>query len=188
VNDQLELNWEGPFNLRDFVRDQGLERRFSCPGVYIWIEGLPSGGARLSYVGKASGSPTLVQRQRQHYANMIGGLYTIPREFRDSGNDWIPDLSRSDVAEVILYRAQFDQVIDEAFEYSNACEVYLAPLNSADEAKRVERQLLYDLQPSGTTWGKKSPPSSPISIIHTNTNWASPEIKRDLSTESVKFA
>lgn len=157
---------------RDFVADDRLEAEFSRPGVYIWIEETAI-GHHLSYVGRAGGSPSLFQRQRQHYANMIGGLYTIPKEYRSEDHDWVPNWSDSDVADVLLNPHRFHKLVGDGFAYAEKCQIYLATLNSLDEAKLVERQLLYDLRPTGTKWGLSTPPSSSVSITHINALWAS---------------
>ena len=184
----LNLFWEGPYRLRDFIRSNELKERFSCAGVYIWIDKLPDGSERLSYVGKAGGRPSLHHRQQQHYANMVGGLYTIPKEYRQSNEAWVPNWSLPTVAEVILDREKYQKVIDEGFAYEAACQVYLATLDSADESKIVERQLLYDLQPSSTSWGTKSAPNSPIDIVHIDANWATQAIRSDLPDGRARFA
>ena len=158
---ELALTWQGPFKLSDFIGNPELERQFGCPGVYIWIEKLEKAD-RLSYVGRAKGSRTLCQRQKQHYANMIGGLYTIPHEFYAADCDWVPDWSRQDIYTVLLNPEEFHKLVDAGFAYADACEVHLCGLTSGNEAQQIERQLLYDLQPTGTTWGTRTPPGNPI--------------------------
>lgn len=119
---------------------------------------------------------------------MIGGLYTIPQEYRQSNEDWVPNWSLPTVAEVILDRKKFQKVIDEGFAYEAACQVYLAALDSADLSKIVERQLLYDLQPHSTSWGTKSEPHSPIDIVHIDATWATEAIRSDLPAGRARFA
>ncbi|MEX2257288.1 MAG: hypothetical protein WD672_01140 [Woeseia sp.] len=171
----INLDWLGPFPLQDFFTVNELKRKFAVPGVYIWIEDTPT-GEHLSYVGKASGSPPLFIRQQQHYANMIGGLYTIPKCYRSADFDWVPDWSKSDVAETLLDSDRFHQVVDDAFAYASHCAIYLAVLESAGQTKLIERQLLYDLQPTGTRWGKSTLPGVPLSITHHNAIWATAPI------------
>ena len=171
----FRLDWRGPYSLRDFIADSGLKAEFNCPGVYVWTEET-SDGPRLSYVGKAGGSPSLAVRQQQHYSCMIAGLYTIPKEFRKVDQDWIPKWSDPDVAGVLLDSNRFHDLVDDGFAYAARCTVYLACLKSLAEAKSVERQLLYDLQPTGTRWGLSTPPSTHIDISHVNAAWATEEV------------
>ena len=184
---EVRLTWKGPYKLRDFFGNPDLDRTFSCPGVYIWIERKGSDEC-LSYVGKASGSPTLARRQRQHYAFGIGGLYTIPSEFRKMAKErWVPDWSKPDVYEVLLERSRFHMLVDDAFNYIDACDVHLARAASGGEAKLIERQLLFDLQPTGTKWGCRSPPGYPIRLVHRRATWASAAIRHQLEGRNVAF-
>lgn len=169
--ENCKLNWRGPYQIGDFVIDDALEVEFNEPGVYIWIEETAT-GHHLSYVGRAGGSPSLFHRQRQHYANMVGGLYTIPKEYRSEDRDWKPDWSDPDVARVLLNPERFHKLVDDGFTYSKNCYIYLSTLNSLGDAKLIERQLLYDLKPTGTKWGVATPPSSPVLITHSNALWA----------------
>ncbi len=140
-SEQLVVEWDGPHSLSAFIAEPGLRERFDKPGVYLWIETLPNGTCRLSYVGRATGRPSLWKRQMQHYASMVGGLYTIPKEFRADGKAWVPDWTKPETASTLLDRSKFAAVIEDAFRYAAACQVYLWVVPSGTDVRIVERNL-----------------------------------------------
>jgi hypothetical protein len=184
---RYRLVWEGPFGLTEFLEHPELVDRFSCPGVYLWIQRMAHGDV-LNYVGKAGGRPTLYARQVQHYVHLIGGLYTIPGEFRHSGEDWIPDWRKSDVSAILLNPERFHELVGEAFGCARSYSIHLARLDGSEEAKAVERQLLFDLQPTGTSRGTGSPPDAPVEIVHADATWATEQIRETLDDQRVRFA
>jgi hypothetical protein len=186
MSEEIVLRWDGPHCLRDLFGNDHLKQKFSCPGVYLWIQQY-NGHQTLNYVGKASGSPTLYHRQLQHYQYFIGGLYTIPNEFRKCGKDWVPDWNKEEVYSVLLDKSKFLDVVNEAFDCINAYSVHMAKLATAGEAKAIERQLLFDLKPTGTKWGCSTPPAVPIKIVHSNATWATEQIRNHLHGRQIQF-
>lgn len=176
----LTIDWKGPFRLKDFFVDDLVKSEFNQPGVYLWVEDLPDGTDRLSYVGKAAGSPSLTKRQQQHYTNMISGLYTIPCEYRDSHEVWIPQWDRPEVADVILDPGKYKKLVEEGFRYAAACRIYLYP--TASNVATLERNLLFVLKPTGTKQGTITEPSQRLTIEHRNPHWLSASISERVKT------
>jgi hypothetical protein len=184
--EQVVVEWDGPYSLSAFIGDTALKERFDKPGVYIWIETLPDGTCRLAYVGRATGRPTLWKRQMQHYAYMVGGLYMIPKEFRADGTAWVPDWTRLETARTLLDRPKFAAVIDDAFRYAAACQVYLWVVPPGTDVRIVERNLLYDFKPTSTDWGKGSSPGCRLTLCHRSPRWLTPEIRAQVRRD-VRF-
>ena len=153
------------------LTDLAIREQFCLPGVYIWVETLPTGKRQLSYVGKATLSTTLWGRHLQHYASLVGGLYSIPKEFGDGTNHWVPDWSKRDVASIMLEESLFLKVVEAGFKRAVATEIYLCPLSGEVDLAAIERQLLYELKPSGTKRGTMSPPKVGLEIEHQNIPW-----------------
>ncbi len=183
---EIKLRWEGPYCFRELFGNEHLKQWFSSPGVYLWVQN-HNNFQTLHYVGKAGGKPSLYTRQLQHYQYFIGGLYTIPGEFRKSVKDWVPDRNKEEVYSVLLDKSKFIEVVEEAFDCINSYSIHMAKLATASEAKVVERQLLFDLQPTGTRWGCSSPPAVPIRIVHSNATWATEQIRNHLRGRQVHF-
>lgn len=180
----VTLEWHGPHLLSEFPRRRELGAEFNVPGVYLWIEELPSvAGKRLSYVGKASGKPTLYARQLQHYAFTVGGLYMIPGELRKDRTKWAVDWAKPECVAVMLDEEQFIGVVRDGFRLAAASAVYLAPYRG-DDLGVIESNLLYALQPTGTDRGTKYPPKTRVEIRHTKaTSWICPDTRRQFKEE-----
>ena len=86
----VDLFWSGPFRFADFIRSPRDFELFRSAGVYLWVEE-QTDQARLSYIGKVTGKPSLLQRQQDHYSNIIGARWNIPAEYRDKLREWIPN-------------------------------------------------------------------------------------------------
>jgi hypothetical protein len=179
----VNIEWEGPWRLRDFFGNDVLRERFSCAGVYLWIQH-HDGLEELNYVGKASGSPTLYKRQLEHFRDCIGGRHHLPKPFRPIGTAWIPDPTTQACYSVLLDPTRFHGLIDDAYVMIDTFKVYLARTavfpDPKKSAKLIERQLLFDLQPVGTGWGLGSPPSELVEIIHHNATWLTEPIEAHL--------
>lgn len=182
----VTLEWHGPYPLSAFPRRSELGIQFNVPGVYLWVEDLPNQvGKRLSYVGKASGKPTLYARQLQHYAYTVGGLYMIPREYRDERTKWAVDWKRPECVSVMLDEEQFIRVVRDGFRLAAATAVYLAPYRDGDLGV-LEANLLYALQPTGTDRGTRYPPKTRLEVLHTGaTLWICPDTRRQFKEESL---
>lgn len=162
---EIELTWDGPYKLSDFMSDGELRKHYDYPGVYLWLEDYGD-DSRISYVGRATGKPTLARRQMQHYAYTVSGLYSIPREFRRNRTEWIPDWTKPDVAGVLLDKEKYLELIDDAFRYSSIIDVYLFRALNGENVHALERILLYSLQPTGTKWGTLTKPNPELKLIH----------------------
>jgi len=184
---QIKLFWKGPYEFHQLINDDSIRKEYQVRGVYIWILHHKSDEKKeLYYVGRASGKPNLWQRQWQHYKNYIGGIYDIPGEFRKSGEYWSNDVNDK-ARNVILDKRKFLELVSEAFDFTKYLKIFLCPLKEEDpqHIKIVERNLLYDLQPTGTTGGKESEPSNRLKISHRNATWATEEIRRKLKERVV---
>jgi hypothetical protein len=134
------------------------------PGVYIHVDHRTS---RVAYVGKSNASTGLLERQREHYSMLVGGRYLIPDSPVDPGSfHWTPDRRKEEYLRTILDRNEFKRIVDHAFDYAEKVRIYLSPLHSSDDAKIVERELLFACKPLDTTWGTKSPPHQRIDLKH----------------------
>ena len=177
----LRIEWEGPFRIIDFLINQKyLKENFRFPGVYIHTTMYPDGTEKLTYVGKATGSPSLFIRQQQHYASLIGGLYQIPKEFRTSDIDWIPNWEKHEAEKILTNKDAFKVLIDECYNYAQARNVFLAVNKWGYSVKEIERNLLYDLNPIGTNYGTKTRTNNPIDIIHVNALWKNEHISKQI--------
>lgn len=181
---EMIMDWEGPYKLSDFFTNSALKQKYRKPGVYIWIEELPD-EKRLSYVGRATGRPTLEKRLQDHYANCVGGLYTIPKEFRRSGVAWIPDWNVEDTIATLLSLNKLLTIVEDGFRYASVCHIYLWPATPDTDVKLIERNLLYDLKPTGTIWGTKSVPANRINIRHRSPHWLCKEIRERINNDSL---
>lgn len=182
---EIIMEWDGPYKLSDFFMDPVIKQKYDKPGVYLWTEELPDGKRRLSYVGRASGKPSLWKRHQEHYVNFVGGQYTIPTEFRRSGKAWIPDWAIEETASTLLSLDYFVEIIKEGFHYALALNTYLWPATPDADVSLIERNLLYDLQPTGTNWGTKSFPKNRINIRHKSPHWLCKDIREHINNDSL---
>lgn len=178
IDGTIELPWFGPFSFRDFIEASERVKDFHVPGVYLWVE-TGEDGERISYVGKASGRPNLLQRQQDHYTNYIGGRYRIPGSYRSGKPDWEPGQYPQN-AEIILDYERFTELVGEAFQYVQHTTIYLAPLKdwACEDISVAEWNLLYDLKPTDTRRGTLSEPRQRIKIVHKNARWYTSDVKR----------
>lgn len=168
--DEISLEWFGPYGFKKLLEEEALRKQFDCSGVYVWTDRV-KGTERLYYVGKATGRPTLWRRQMQHYSMSIGGMYFIPEDFRVSRVSWNPDPKLFEVRDVLLGEEKYLELVREAFRYTQTIEIHLCPIEAKLVAD-VERNLLHELTPDGTSWGTKSQPLNRLSIRHINAKWA----------------
>jgi len=182
---EIVMDWEGPYKLSEFFIDPAMKDKYDRPGVYLWIEELPNGKKRLSYIGRATGRPTLWKRHLQHYAFLVGGLYTIPKEFRRSDVAWIPDWTMEETAATLLSLEKFLNIVEEGFRYASACRIYLWPATPDANVRLIERNLLYDLKPTSTIWGTISEPVTRLNIRHRKPAWLFLEIREHIKNDSL---
>lgn len=192
-NEQLKLEWHGPYSLRDLLRGEGKLKKepkkdFHTAGVYLWTEAreIEEGHPQdvISYVGKASGAPTLWQRQAEHYLLLVAGYYRLPKawsppEWKSKNCSWAANFSDPEVLDVLFDQTRYLNLVKHAFEYASQVSVHLCPCDAA-LVMNIERNLLYDLCPKDTTRGTKSEPSCRMQIEHTNANWATPAIRQQI--------
>ena len=162
----IELQWHGPFKFNELLSENDNEEQFSKPGVYLWVERKHN---RLCYVGRSLSN--ILKRQKDHNTKLVGGLYTIPKEYRRSETrDWIPNQNEN--ADILFDQDKFVDLITDAFSYRDDIDIYLCPVTESKEMlKALERNLLFDLQPYGTKPGRFSPPNPKIEIVHKNAGW-----------------
>lgn len=177
-NAPIDFHWHGPFRLSELLRSKEKRAEFDTPGVYLWTEYRDEEEV-ISYVGKASGQPSLWARQTEHYLRMIGGGYKIPAERRSTNTDWEIDFSNPEVLDVLFDLTNYQDLVKDAFQHAAAVNIFLCKLEKTP-VNDAERNLLYDLQPVDTSWGTKSEPSRPLSIVHKNAEWATEPIRKQI--------
>ena len=175
MNEELAvtLDWEGPLTCRDFIEQVPAVEKYKCTsGVYLCTE---QQGATtvLTYVGKAA---DLWTRQVQHYMNQISGQAIIPKDFCSDGQAWDALYKHDRFRAIVSDVERFRQLVTDAFRYVQHVRVFLCR-RPAKEVRVLERNLLYDLQPRDTKWGRETVPSVRIDIRHRNALWVSPEIR-----------
>jgi hypothetical protein len=171
---EISLTWEGPHTFQYFCETPNPSPH---PGVYIWVTE-ENGKYYIDYVGRALGSPNLGHRQQTHVANFLGLRYWIPSFHTPEGcPEWMPG-SYPDNKIILFNEAEYLKIYRAARNYVSSISVYLAPMldSSSDTIKIVERNLLFDLQPRTTSWGRKTTPSIQYSLKHKNALWAEIEI------------
>ncbi len=163
--DPIRLDWEGPFKIRELIEPSARAGHLDQPGVYLWCDSDPRS---ICYVGRSKSS--LVARQREHYLHQLSMEYSLPASARESRQKWECYWQLPAVLATVLDKQKVVEHIKEAFEYVHGVEVYLAVLDAAD-VERVERQLLWELQPSGTRRGTGTAPSEHTPITHSGSDW-----------------
>lgn len=168
-NHSIELIWRPPVTFRQLFTDDQIRSELSHPGVYFHTDHREG---RVAYVGKASGHPDLWRRNYTHFLNLIGGLSLIPTLDSDSyAYDWLPNPkeenpNKEEYFSTLLDQGRFTEIIGKAYRYSEMIMLHFCPLKSQEDAKLVERELLFALEPLDTDRGTKSPPDTPTNIIN----------------------
>lgn len=80
---------------------------------------------------------------------------------------------------MVLNLDKFQEVVRDAFEYTKRVRIYFCR-KEEPLVRSVERNLLWDLQPSDTKPGTMSEPSERLRIIHQNATWATDQIRRQI--------
>lgn len=168
---EIELYWSEPFTPKALLAtENGFREDYDKPpGVYIWTE-IVASVETLAYVGRATGNPTLWVRQFQHVLNTLGGQMSIPADFREEKVDWRMNYNDKSVVDIVLDKEKFVKALSGFYHYLDCTRVYLAPCDSS-LVKTVERNLLFDLRPTRTSWGTRSEPSDRLTFIHHNATW-----------------
>ncbi|MFX0141786.1 MAG: hypothetical protein ACFFDN_49570 [Candidatus Hodarchaeota archaeon] len=165
---EIILNWEGPYNFKELICSNKLKNKYSCSGIYIWLF-INEEKSEVLYIGKTTGSPTLFERQIQHYMFYIGGLYKIPKEYRNIKKEWNFDIKLNEVKDTIINLEKFCNIIRDGFNFANneKFKIYFCRKDSSEVAS-IERQLLYDFKPKLTKWGTVTLPKDEIKILNKN--------------------
>ena len=200
-NEILEIVWSDKFSFIELLSMNEEQRKeYEVPGVYLWIRPARKGVdiKLIAYVGR---SKDLWWRQLTHYRNQIGGFYYVPSEFREGKPTWVPtfgekidvpgeesprDIDQVDFLDVVTNRDNFIKLVSSSFDLAQMIEIYLAPLNNmeinSENASlpkfkeiegRIERNLLYDLQPKDTIVEARTEPGKKekMFIKHRNAEW-----------------
>ena len=184
----IKLRWEGPFTCSELLRSTDNKKQFSVPGVYLWTDTrIVENESRdvLTYVGKASGSPTLWYRQADHYFHIISGYYKIPAQYRVCKQPWGLDYNKPESFDVLFDLERYQQLVREAFASASQMRIFLCPCDL--DVKVVERNLLYDLCPTDTTMGTKTEPPQPMAFVHQDAKWATKSVREQIR-DYVQFA
>lgn len=165
----IDLHWEGPFSIAELLSPPGC-RIYDVPGLYIWVETIdgPHSGM-ISYVGKATGRPSLVGRNLQHFTAAIGCLYQIPEWARAGAKRWECRLGQPEVTAVLFTKPKLLALVAQAFDYVTGSRIYVTPFGRDLEV--VERNLIWDLRPLDNTSGTKSAPPSRVRLRHHDATW-----------------
>lgn len=173
----LTLYWKDKIDLVDFVGgNNDLEKKYSKEGVYIHTVAFPGNENRelLAYIGKAK---NLYKRQQTHYAFILGGLYRIPKDFRNEGEShWTPEWNKEEYANILRDMSKYMELVKQGYIYAGRRSVYLCIKDQSwnnNSIRDVERNLLYKEKPYGTKIGTKSCPKNKLDIKHNNANWIS---------------
>jgi len=187
--ERITLEWSAGRKLREFALDTSDDhrKRFDRAGVYLWVVAPPNDDAYVSYVGKATGSPTLLGRMRTHFVLHMGVGYSMPVPFvpqkyvvhsRSGRKRWEVNWSSDVCLNVLADEEQVIELTRCGFRLTNAITVYVANVDKV-QVKAVERQLLWDLHPQGTDWGTKTAPAPrTVDIWHKNAGWATELMRR----------
>lgn len=165
----VSLTWHGPYRFETLLTDRHYSWAKDA-GVYLWYAPFESERERTrTYVGKASASPSLLKRQRDHYANYIGGRYFIPKSFRVCAEDWVPNQYPL-IRPIMTDKQTWMQLIAECFRYASEIQVFVAPLPGIQKAElaAIERTLIFDMQPKINSRGKSSRLTNRVEIAHGN--------------------
>jgi hypothetical protein len=95
----------------------------------------------------------------------IGGIYSIPAEFRTENIPWSPNIDDPAVIDTILDLKKFQELVCDGFIYIEHLKIYFACV-PAVQVRAIERNLLYALKPVRTTWGTLSPPGETLELTH----------------------
>lgn len=179
----VTLQWEPTIRLCEVpTLSKQTATRLDAPGVYVWTitpPGRPE-DEYLAYVGRATLATRVLKRFRDHYLNQISGHYWIPEAFR-SGDEWSVDWNSPPKVDVLADQSQFIKLVEQGFDVARASRMTASLLDpQLIDVRAIERQLLWDLQPSDTSWGCRSMPSSPIRLNLGNAPWATDAVKRNI--------
>ena len=189
--ERITLEWSEGRRLRDFALDtsEGHVKRFNRAGAYIWVVSTPEDDSYLSYVGKATGSPTILARMRTHYLLYIGVGYSIPLPFvpqeyvvNSARKRWEVDWSSAVCVNALADEERVVELARCGFRFVDAITVHVADVERL-HVKAVERQLLWDLQPRGTTGGTMTAPAPrQVDIWHKNVAWATEAMRQEFKS------
>jgi hypothetical protein len=181
-----DLVWSNRMPLADVPKWTRRTRPADIPigaGVYVWTitpPGCPE-GEYLAYVGCATAKTTVWKRIIDHYINLVSGRYIIPKEFRESNDQWSIDWDDAEVRSVLSDSEKFVEIVRQGFRVAGASTISAAPLPaSLVDAHAVERQLLWDLQPFETTSGTRTAPINSLQFLHRGPSWCTDPVRQKI--------
>lgn len=161
MSQQITLKWIGPYTYKELIQnpDPRLER---IGGVYLRTD-MHEDVETLTYVGKSE--KDLLKRQSENYRHFIGGMFSIRQS--DGSFEYKNDLFTTD-------ETNFFGFLKEAYIYTRTIKTYFAPMKMMELndvspeklIKKIEDNLLWVLQPTGTKKGTKTEPKDRLDIKH----------------------
>lgn len=173
----MEIEWKSFKSFKELLVEstdycnKSAENYCRRSGVYLHTIHHPQYGELVDYVGKLK-QPRIIERQIEHYRNIIGGIYGFANEiisiFDDNkeiekinlkGQDFYNGL-RNDINtkgfEPPQVSEYFGRIFNEAiflklvpifFKYANATNVYLGKVIDNKQIEPIERKLVFQLEP-----------------------------------------
>lgn len=153
------------------------------PGLYLHTVNHPTFGELVDYVGKVL-KPRIIERQIEHYRNIIGGIYGFASEVIDIFDDkkvyeksfngdyynglkgdkrkGFEDPEKSDYFKIIFDEKAFMQLAPIFFKYANSTKVYIGIIDKGIVDKDInrkinfaEKKLINELKPI-RNWDRKN--------------------------------
>ncbi len=155
----IELNWSGPFAFRDILAARERYAEFAGPGVYVHLRRHSDGSCERLYVGRASGSPGLMERQIRHFIGSVGLLYYLEPTLLKKGSS---AEKFEHAIELLRNRTKFKEQVDRAFDELDSQLVYLAKCSKAD-AVAAESALIAEWKP---LYNKRKERAAARAIVH----------------------
>lgn len=164
----VALRWSGPYTFKWLLTSPESLKRFCTPGIYLWIEAFKNSPQKghIAEVGKAT---NLRKRLLEHYQGYLSARYDVPQWVRPLGR-WRCMLDEPEVAVTLFDKRRLAELTSMSFDYANSFELFVAPLRA--HLAVVERNLIWDLQPTDNVQGTKSEPLERVRVVHYGAAWA----------------
>lgn len=173
----IDLRWEAPLSLRELLSDAAVRSKYSTSGLYLMVETLKGRNyQKISYIGKATGRPTIVQRQLQHFVSTVGGQNQIPEWARSCGTRWECALTSPQVIDILFDKTRMLELVGEAYDYILSFQIHIALPPANADLHTLERNVIWELRPFDNTAGTKTPPSVRLPLRHHNAHWWTPVV------------
>ena len=158
------LDWQGGGTFRCLLCDRQAWTRFDGPGVYMWTETM-NGRETPVYIGRASHSPSLMQRLTRHYLGSIGALYYLEPKLTSRKRSEKAISTFQTAAEVLSKKDLFLSRVDKAFDEMERYKVYLVRCDT-DVARAAEADLIKRWPTDKNTRKEKPGRRSDLIFIH----------------------